>query len=126
MNNRSIKNRILIFVLIAIVLVAASVVVMAGKGQRKTQMSLPFALPRVEPGKVMPPDPDEWCKKVDLAKLDYEVEKAEAFFETGYGQDLVRWKYLRRALSHTGVTYTGAEDEEWLQFVKGMFKGCTR
>jgi hypothetical protein len=125
-NKCSVKNTIFIFMLFLVLLLLAGTIVMVGKGQQRTQMTLPFALPQSKPIQVMPPDPDEWCRRADLKKLDYEVEKVEAYFETGYGRNLIDWKYLRRALGYTGVTVRGAEDEYWLRTIKGLYQGCKR
>lgn len=125
MNKRSVNSYIFIFIFLVLLLLTG-MVVMAGRAQQKGQLTLPFALPQAKPVQVMPPDPDEWCRRADLKKLDYEVEKVEAYFETGYGRNLIDWKYLRRALGYTGVTVHGAEDEYWIRTIKGLYKGCKR
>ncbi|MCA9944493.1 MAG: hypothetical protein KC449_13485, partial [Anaerolineales bacterium] len=73
---------------------------------------------------VMPPDPNEWCRKVDLEKLNSEIVKAETFMHEGVGERLVDWRYLRRALKMTGVQVSGAEDSYWLETIKGLYVGC--
>lgn len=125
MNKRSVKNYIFIFIFLVLLLLVG-MVVMAGKGGQKGQMTLPFALPQSKSVQVMPPDPDEWCRRVDLKKLDYEIEKVREFFDTKYGEPLIDWKYLRRALKHTGVSVRGPEDEYWLNTIEGLYKGCER
>ena len=73
---------------------------------------------------VMPPDPNEWCRKIDLEKLNSEIVKAETFMREGVGERLVDWRYLRRALKMTGVQVSGAEDSYWLETIKGLYVGC--
>ena len=73
---------------------------------------------------VMPPDPNEWCRKIDLEKLNTEIAKAETFMREGVGERLVDWRYLRRALKVTGVQVSGAEDSYWLETIKGLYVGC--
>lgn len=73
---------------------------------------------------VMPPDPDEWCGKVDLEKLNIEIVKAETFMREGVGESLVDWRYLRRVLKITGVQVNGPEDSYWLETIKGLYIGC--
>jgi hypothetical protein len=51
----------------------------------------------------MPPDPEDWRRKVNLKKLDSEMAKAELYFTENVGGRLVDWLYLRRALRHTGI-----------------------
>ncbi|MBE2222995.1 MAG: hypothetical protein IAF02_15735, partial [Anaerolineae bacterium] len=96
MNTRSINKRTVILFL-ALAIIAASGIAFAAKRtpHRNTQMTLPLALPQVKTDKIMPPDPDDWCKKVKLSKLDYEIEKAEEYFASGFGGSLIRWNYLR-------------------------------
>ncbi len=72
----------------------------------------------------MPPDPNEWCRKVDLEKLNTEIVKAETFMHEGVGERLVDWRYLRRALKVTGVQVSGPEDSYWLETIKGLYAGC--
>ena len=72
----------------------------------------------------MPPDPNEWCRKIDLEKLHSEIVKAETFMREGVGERLVDWRYLRRALKLTGVQVSGAEDSYWLETIKGLYAGC--
>ncbi len=74
---------------------------------------------------VMPPDPNEWCRKVNLEKLDTEIVKAETFMREGIGESVVDWRYLRRALKVTGVQVSGPEDRYWLETIKGLYSGCT-
>jgi hypothetical protein len=73
---------------------------------------------------VMPPDPNEWCRKVDLEKLNTEILKAETFMREGVGERLVDWRYLRRALRVTGVQVNGPEDSYWLETIKELYTGC--
>lgn len=73
---------------------------------------------------LMPPDPNEWCRKVELEKLNSEIAKAETFMREGVGERLVDWRYLRRALKMTGVQVSGPEDWYWLETIKGLFAGC--
>lgn len=90
---------------------------------RVTQMSLSFSgLGRSQ--RIMPPDPDDWCRKVDHNRLQREIFKAETFFDEGIGEELVDWHYLRRALRHTGVDIAGAEDGFWLQTIADLYSGC--
>ena len=72
----------------------------------------------------MPPDPNEWCRKIDLEKLNTEIVKAETFMREGVGERLVDWRYLRRALKMTGVQVSGPEDSYWLETIKGLYDGC--
>lgn len=72
----------------------------------------------------MPPDPNEWCRKIDLEKLNTEIAKAETFMREGVGERLVDWRYLRRALKVTGVQVSGPEDSYWLETIKGLYAGC--
>ena len=73
---------------------------------------------------VMPPDPNEWCRKVDLVRLNTEIMKAEIFMREGVGERLVDWRYLRRVLKITGVQVSGPEDSYWLETIKGLYAGC--
>jgi len=73
---------------------------------------------------VMPPDPNEWCRKVDLVRLNTEIMKAETFMREGVGERLVDWRYLRRVLKITGVQVSGPEDSYWLETIKGLYAGC--
>ena len=69
---------------------------------------------------VMPPDPNEWCRKIDLEKLNTEIAKAETFMREGVGERLVDWRYLRRALKTTGVFISCPGDGmRWLQALTG-------
>ena len=72
----------------------------------------------------MPPDPDEWCGKVDLEKLNSEMRKAETFMREGVGENLVDWRYLRQALKVTGVQVNGPEDSYWLKTIQELYAGC--
>ena len=72
----------------------------------------------------MPPDPSEWCRKIDLEKLNSEIVKAETFMREGVGERLVDWRYLRRAIKVTGVQVSGPEDSYWLETIKGLYAGC--
>ena len=72
----------------------------------------------------MPPDPNEWCRKIDLEKLNTEIAKAETFMREGVGERSVDWRYLRRALKVTGVQVSGPEDSYWLETIKGLYAGC--
>ena len=100
-------------------LLAAPVFFMA----RVTQMSLPLSgLGRSQ--RIMPPDPDDWCRKVDHNRLQREISKAGAFLSEGIGEELVDWRYLRKALRHTGVDIAGAEDSFWLQTIADLYSGC--
>jgi hypothetical protein len=74
---------------------------------------------------VMPPDPEDWCRKVKANKLDAEIARAELFFSDGVGESLVDWRYLRRALKHTGVQVNGPEDTYWLETIKRLYSGCS-
>lgn len=106
-------------VLAALLLLA--LVLMAG-GQ---QVSLP--LTGIQSNRqFMPPDPEDWCRKVNLSKLDTEIAKAERYFSANVGGRLVDWLYLRRALRHTGAQVNGPEDVYWLEIIRGLFKGCGR
>jgi len=40
---------------------------------------------------LMPPDPDDWCRKVNLLKLNNEIIRAETYFNEGVGEKLVDW-----------------------------------
>ncbi len=72
----------------------------------------------------MPPDPNEWCGKVDLEKLKIEMIKAETFMREGVGENLVDWRFLRRALKVTGVQVNGPEDSYWLETIQGLYASC--
>ena len=72
----------------------------------------------------MPPDPNEWCRKIDLEKVNTEIAKSETFMREGVGERLVDWRYLRRALKMTGVQVSGAEDSYWLETIKGLYARC--
>jgi hypothetical protein len=74
---------------------------------------------------VMPPDPEDWCRKVKADKLDAEIAKAELFFSEGVGENLVDWRYLRRALKYTGVQVNGPEDTFWLETIRSLYSGCS-
>lgn len=75
---------------------------------------------------VMPPDPDDWCRRVDLNKLNAEITRAETYFNEGVGENLVDWTYLRRSLRYAGVQINGPEDVYWLEAIKGLYVGCNR
>jgi hypothetical protein len=103
------------FVLAALLLLA--LLLMAGA----RQVSLP--LTGIQSNRqFMPPDPEDWCRKVNLKKLDSEMAKAELYFSENVGGRLVDWLYLRRALRHTGVQVNGPEDVYWLEIIRGS--GC--
>ena len=119
-NNR-IVSRLILLALLLLILVLAGVVFMS-RGQ---QVSLPFTGLQSN-RQVMPLDPEDWCGKVKLAKLEAEITKAETFFSEGIGESLVDWRYLRRALKYTGVQVNGPEDSYWLETIKGLYSGCTR
>ena len=105
---------------VLLILLAPPVLLMA----RNTQMSLPLSgLGHSQ--RVMPPDPDDWCRKVDHNRLQQEITKAETFFTEGVGENLVDWRYLRRALRHNGVEIAGTEDHYWLQTITGLYSGCS-
>jgi hypothetical protein len=107
------------FVLAALLLLA--LVLMAGS----RQVSLP--LTGIQSNRqFMPPEPEDWCRKVNLKKLNAELDKAEIYFRDGVGENLVNWRYLRRALRHTGVQVSGPEDAYWLEMIKGLYAGCRR
>ncbi len=74
----------------------------------------------------MPPDPDDWCRKVDLIKLSAEIARAETYFNEGVGENLVDWTYLRLSLRYTGVQVNGPEDLYWLETIRGLYTGCNR
>jgi hypothetical protein len=74
---------------------------------------------------VMPPDPEDWCRKVKAGKLDAEIDKAELFFSEGVGESLVDWRYLRRALKYTGVQVNGPEDTYWIETIRSLYSGCS-
>lgn len=73
---------------------------------------------------LMPPDPQDWCRKVNLERLAAEIAKAEAFYRQGVGESLVDWHYLRRALKFTGVQVNGPEDGYWLETIKKLYSDC--
>lgn len=75
---------------------------------------------------VMPPDPDDWCGKVDMIRLNNEITRAETYFNEGVGENLVDWTYLRQSLRYTGVHINGPEDIYWLETIKGLYIGCNR
>lgn len=118
-NNR-IVSRLILLALLVLMLALVGAVFMS-RGQ---QVSLPFTGLQSN-RQVMPPDPGDWCRKVKLAKLEAEIAKAEIFFGEGIGESLVDWRYLRRALKHTGVQVNGPEDSYWLETIKGLYSGCT-
>jgi hypothetical protein len=106
-------------VLILALLLLLSAVLMASGHQ----VSLPLS--GIQSNRqVMPPDPNEWCRKVDLEKLNTEIVKAETFMREGVGERLVDWRYLRRALKVIGVQVSGPEDSYWLETIKGLYAGC--
>lgn len=108
-----------ILVLVLALLLLLITVLMAGGHQ----VSLP--LTGIQSNRqVMPPDPNEWCRKIDLEKLNGEILKAETFMREGVGERLVDWRYLRRALKTTGVQVSGPEDGYWLEAIKGLYAGC--
>jgi len=72
----------------------------------------------------MPPDPNDWCSKVDLEKLKSEMIKAETFMREGVGENLVDWRFLRLALKATGVQVNGPEDSYWLKTIQELYAGC--
>ena len=121
MNQLHARNKWPIIVLVLALLLLLIAVLMAG-GQ---QVSLP--LTGIQSNRqVMPPDPGDWCHKVNLSKLNAEVARAEAFFSEGVGESLVDWRYLRRALRATGVQVNGPEDTYWLETIKDLYAGCTQ
>ena len=75
---------------------------------------------------VMPPDPDDWCRKTNLSKLDNEIAKAEVYFNEGIGERAINWRLLRRSLARTGVNVNGPEDIFWLNTIKGLYSSCNR
>lgn len=73
---------------------------------------------------VMPPDPDDWCGKVNMIRLNAEIARAELFLNEGIGKGSIDWKYLRRALKITGVQVNGPEDTYWLETIQALYSGC--
>ena len=89
------------------------------------QVTFPFT--GLQPNQqVMPPDPNEWYRKTNLTKLDNEIAKAEVYFNQGIGENAVNWRFLRRALSRTGVQVNGPEDIFWLNTINGLYSSCNR
>jgi hypothetical protein len=115
------QNRSILLVTALALLLLLLILLMAGG----RQVSLPMT--GIQSNRqVMPPDPEDWCRKVRLSKLDAEITKAELYFSEGVGENLVNWKYLRRALKHTAVQVNGPEDAIWLEIIKKLYTGCTR
>jgi hypothetical protein len=114
------QNRPILLVTLALLLLLLILLMAGGR-----QVTLPMT--GIQSNRqVMPPDPEEWCRKVKLTKLDAEIAKAELYFSEGVGENLVNWKYLRRALKHTAVQVNGPEDPFWLETIKKLYAGCTR
>jgi len=112
------KRAIPVLVLILLLLLLFAVLTTGGQ-----QVSLP--LTGIQPNRqIMPPDPNEWCGKIELEKLNSEIMKAETFMREGGGESLVDWRYLRRALKATGVQVNGPEDSYWLETIKELYAGC--
>ena len=106
--------------LLVIVLLLLLIAVLMASGH---QVTLP--LTGIQSNRqVMPPDPQDWCRKVDLERLNREILKAETFMHEGVGENLVDWRYLRRALKATGVQVSGPEDGYWLETIKGLYLDC--
>jgi hypothetical protein len=113
------QNRPILLVTLALLLLLLILLMAGGR-----QVTLPMT--GIQSNRqVMPPDPNDWCRKVDGNKLDAEVAKAELFFSEGVGESLVDWRYLRRALKHTGVQVNGPEDTYWLETIKSLYSGCS-
>ena len=120
MNQQLQQKRSLLIVVLALLLLLLILLMASGQ-----QVTLP--LTGIQSNRqVMPPDPEDWCRKVDLGKLDAEVARAETYFSEGVGESLVNWRYLRRALGYAGVQVNGPEDAYWLETVKGLYAGCNR
>ena len=113
------KRTTIIFLILALLLLL--VILMAVGGQ---QISLPITGIQSH-RQAMPPDPEDWCDKVNLDKLNQEITKAETFFEHNVGEHLVNWRYLRQALRYTGVQVNGPEDSYWLNMIKNLYAGCS-
>ena len=110
---------------IALVLLAllSTGALFAADASRRTQLSLPLKGFHVNL-QSMPPDPGDWCQKVDAERLQSEMAKARAFFQEGIGENLVDWRFLRRALKQTGAQVAGPEDRYWLEMIEGLYSGC--
>ena len=120
MNQQLQQKRAILIVVLALLLLLL-ILLMAG-GQ---QVTLP--LTGFQPNRqMMPPAPEDWCRKMDLTRLDAEMAKAELFLNEGIGKGSVDWKYLRRALKVTGVQVNGPEDTYWLETIRGLYSECTR
>lgn len=128
MNQQLQQKRSILIVVLALLLLLLILLMASGQ-----QVTLP--LTGIQSNRqVMPPDPEDWCRKVDLGKLDAEVARAETYFSEGVGESLVNWRYasaplstsLRRALGYAGVQVNGPEDAYWLETVKGLYAGCNR
>jgi hypothetical protein len=122
MNQTYARNRwpILVLALVGLLLLAAIMLLAGGQ-----QISLPLTGLQSN-RQVMPPDPGDWCRQVNLNKLQAEVARAETFFSEGVGENLVDWRYLRRALRYTGVQVNGPEDSYWLETIKSLYVDCSR
>lgn len=114
------QNRPILLVALALLLLLLILLMAGGR-----QVTLPMT--GIQSNRqVMPPDPEDWCRKVKLSRLDAEIARADLFLNEGVGKSSVDWKYLRRALKHTGVQVNGPEDMYWLNIIRGLYKGCTR
>lgn len=114
------QKRSILIVVLALCLLLIILLMASGR-----QLTLP--LTGIQSNRqVMPPDPGDWCRKMDLTQLDAEIARAELFFSEGIGQGSVDWRYLRRALKVTGVQVNGPEDTYWLETIRGLYSGCTR
>lgn len=113
-HKRSILFVVLVLCLLFIILLLANV----------RQITLPLTGIQTN-RQAMPPNPDDWCGKVDMIRLNAEIARAELFLNEGIGKGGVDWKYLRRALKVTGVQVNGPEDTYWLETIRGLYSGCT-
>ena len=111
---RSILFAALVLCLLLIILLLANV----------RQITLPLTGIQTN-RQVMPPNPDDWCGKVNMTRLSAEIARAELFLNEGIGKGSIDWKYLRRALKVTGVQVNGPEDTYWLETIRGLYLGCT-
>lgn len=120
MNHQLQQKRSILIVVLALLLLLLILLMASGQ-----QVTLP--LTGIQSNRqVMPPDPEDWCRKMDLTRLDAEMSRAELFLNEGVGKGSVDWKYLRRALKVTGVQVNGPEDTYWLETIRGLYSECTR
>jgi hypothetical protein len=120
-NNRNASRLVPLALLALVLLILAGAVLMS----KKQQPTLPMTGLQSN-RQVMPPDPGDWCRKANMAELDTEIAKADAFFNAGVGEGLVDFRYLALALKRTGVQVTGPQDEYWLNTIKNLYAGCPR